>query len=319
MGISTIIFSMNRVENVVKLAEKVRPYVDEIVIIDSSKKENHQSLKKQLEYAKLYWFPPLGMPELYYKFGLDFCSHEWVIYFEDDEEPCEKLLVDLRSIIENYGEKYKVFRALKISNKQKDNVFRIFNKDYIIPIGLIHWLWGAKNGSDIFDLGDEYYVRHLELGVDDVDFGVLSQKLRRYSVIESYQYGFKILAICYKDYVRYQNPRLLRKIFKHLFEIFSMLNEKVALLISATLYNLFFFVKGLTKRPLVALYYAYSVQREILRDFGRKYKIWKDMWEIGDPIRYAGTDNLQNFSKIAEKLDPENGLKNFIALMEKRL
>jgi hypothetical protein len=53
---------MNRVETVVKLAEKVRPYVDEIVIIDSSKKENHQSLKNSLNMPNYIGFLRLGCP-----------------------------------------------------------------------------------------------------------------------------------------------------------------------------------------------------------------------------------------------------------------
>jgi hypothetical protein len=43
------------------------------------------------------------------------------------------------------------------------------------------------------------------------------------------------------------------------------------------------------------------------------------MWEAGDPIKYAGMDEIEKFSRISEKLDPENGMKNFVALMERKV
>ncbi len=51
--ISALIFSMNRVENVVKLSEKIKDYVDEIVIIDSSDKEKFEGMRKKIPYAKI--------------------------------------------------------------------------------------------------------------------------------------------------------------------------------------------------------------------------------------------------------------------------
>ena len=91
-------------------------------------------------------------------------------------------------------------------------------------------------------------------------------------------------------------------------------------MISATLYNLYFFFVGVKgKEPLRAFLYALFIQYELMRSFGKKYEIWLRMWEEGDPIKYAGMDSVENFNKIAEKLDPENGLKNFVALMERKV
>jgi GT2 family glycosyltransferase len=54
MKVSALIFSMNRVENVVSLVEKIKPYVDEVVIVDSSKKEKHKFLKEKLKDARMW-------------------------------------------------------------------------------------------------------------------------------------------------------------------------------------------------------------------------------------------------------------------------
>ena len=90
-------------------------------------------------------------------------------------------------------------------------------------------------------------------------------------------------------------------------------------MISATLYNLYFFFVGVkSKEPLRAFLYTLFIQYELMRSFGKKYEIWLKMWEE-DPIKYAGMDSVENFKKVAEKLDPENGLKNFVALMERKV
>ena len=64
MKILTLIFSMNRTENVIKLANLIKDYVDEIVIIDSSLRRNFEILKRKLKFAKVYWLPPELMQEV---------------------------------------------------------------------------------------------------------------------------------------------------------------------------------------------------------------------------------------------------------------
>jgi len=320
--ISALIFSMNRVENVVRLAEKIRPYVDEIVIVDSSNKKNRKILEERLKDDKIriYWFPPAGIVELYYEIGLELCSNEWVIHIEDDEDPSEDLLMDLRTLIEKFGEKYKIFRVLR-GSKKKQRIFRIFNKNYIIPTGVIHWTWAAKT-NEILDLEEKYFIHH----PDYLSLRDFIKTFRKYAVVESYQYGYKILATIYKDFIGYQNPKsgvsqsVYRKIFKKFFEGTLRFSRKISFMISVTLYNLYLFFVGVKgKEPLRAFLYALFIQYELMRSFGKKYEIWLRMWEEGDPIKYAGMDSVENFNKIAEKLDPENGLKNFVALMERKV
>lgn len=59
--VSALIFSMNRIENVIRLANKLRDYVDEIVIVDSSDRRNYEILRRKLKFARIYWLPPIGM------------------------------------------------------------------------------------------------------------------------------------------------------------------------------------------------------------------------------------------------------------------
>jgi len=320
MKVSALIFSMNRVENVVSLVEKIKPYVDEVVIVDSSKKEKHEFLKEKLKDARIYWFPPVGMADLYYKIGLDLCNNEWVIQLDDDEEPSEELLRDLRDLVRVYGRKYKIFRVLRDSrgSKKKAMIFRIFNKEFIVPTGIIHWNWAAKT-NDILDLDKKYFILHSDFIYLNLKNFIKASK--RYTIIESYQYGYKILAVLYKDYIKYQNPSsFARKAFRILFEALSKLNKKFAFFVSTALYNLYFFFVGIKNREFLRpLIYFSLIQIQLLRNFGRKYEIWLKMWEAGDPIKYAGMDEIEKFNRIAEKLDPENGMKNFVALMERKV
>jgi len=313
--VSALIFSMNRVENVVSLVEKIKPYVDEVVIVDSSKKEKHEFLKEKLKDARIYWFPPVGLVDLYYKIGLDLCSNEWVIHLDDDEEPSEEVLRDLRDLVRFMGGRYKIFRVWRgVQGKKHMGVFRIFNKEFIIPTGVVHWNWAAKT-NDILDLDRKYFILH-----PDSNLKILIKTARRYAIIESYLYGYKILAALYKDYIKYQNPKLFyRKAFRILFEMLSKLNKKFAFFVSTALYNFYYFFVGIKNREFLwPLIYFSLIQIQLLRNFGRKCEIWLRMWEAGDPIKYAGMDEIEKFQQNAEKLDPEDGMKNFVALMERK-
>ncbi|MEG9195085.1 MAG: hypothetical protein V6S10_07180 [Candidatus Methanoglobus sp.] len=233
---------------------------------------------------------------------------------EDDEEPSKELLRDLRDLVRVYGNRYKIFKVLR-GSKKKQMIFRIFNKEFIVPTGVIHWTWATKT-NDILDLDKKYFILH-----PDSNLKNFIRISRKYAVIESYQYGYKILAVLYKDYIKPQNPSsFARKAFRILFEALSKLNKKLGFFVSTLLYNLYFFFVGIKNREFLRpLIYFSLIQIQLLRNFGRKYDIWPKMWEAGDPIKYAGMDEIEKFNRIAEKLDPENGLKNFVALMEKKV
>jgi len=141
-GVSALIFSMNKVDRVIKLATKLRDFVDEIVIIDSSKREYYEILRQKLGFARVYWVPPSGCVELLYQLGINLTKNNWILHLEDDEEPNEEFLQNLKKIISKPDS--QVYRVVRIDTrlKTKQRIIRLFNKN-------TYWLYslvlGIKN------------------------------------------------------------------------------------------------------------------------------------------------------------------------------
>lgn len=309
--VSTLIFSMNRVENVAELCEKLRDYVDEIVVVDSSDKEKFDWLKEKMPFARIYWFPPIGVVELCYKVGLDLCQHDWVLHLEDDEMPSDELLKDLKKIVQEYGKEYKVFKVTRGTKERNQKLFRLFHKSEIIPTGVIHWTWASKTNK-IFELDSKYFIYH-----PPEEKKAILKKLRKYAIIESYQYGYKVLATIYSSIFKYEKaPSIFYRVFKAIYESLQKINKKFAMLVATSLYNFYFLLYGLKSGEfLYSTYYWLMIQKELLRDFEKKFRIWLKTFEAGGPINYAGL-TLENFCKSAGELDAKDGIGNFIKLME---
>jgi len=43
-------------------------------------------------------------------------------------------------------------------------IFRIFNKESIVPTGVIHWTWAVKT-NDILDFDGKYFILHPDLNL----------------------------------------------------------------------------------------------------------------------------------------------------------
>ncbi|MEM2260631.1 MAG: hypothetical protein QXY65_06160 [Candidatus Methanomethylicaceae archaeon] len=307
--ISTLIFSMNRVENVLKLAEKLKDYVDEIVIIDSSNEEKFEELKKKLPFARIYWFPPLGMVELYYKIGLELCKGSYIFHL-DDEEPSENLLKDLRKIIkEGY-----VFSIKRIDSKTRTGhkLFRLFHRDFIVPTGLIHWVWVSKVKPR--ELDDRYYIIHKE---EDVNI----KKLKKYAVIESWQFGVKVFRkITPSDFTYRKNPRKRIRI-KRLLRLQLKLGGFGWFLL-ATEYNFFYvlylFLRKILYRFPFPLHYYLFIQLNLFKDFPKKKIAWMKMIDKG-VYEFLGLDSYEKALESLKYLKSRNGLENLVKLIEFKL
>ena len=182
--ISALLFSMNDIEKISNIANKIKNYVDEIIIIDSSNDENFYIIEGRVPFAHIYRLPPIGMADLYYQIGLNLTHNNWVIHLDDDEEPNEILLKNLKKIISSANS--KVLRITRINKTYRfnDQLIRIFHKDYVTATGCIHWSWGSKVEPE--DLPEIYIINH---NVTDRSL----RKLKKYALIESYQWGYKIL------------------------------------------------------------------------------------------------------------------------------
>ncbi|MEM3505563.1 MAG: hypothetical protein QW532_04985 [Archaeoglobaceae archaeon] len=282
------------------------------MIIDSSDKEKFEEMKNRIPYARIYWLPPLGMADFYYKIGLELCKNEWILHLDDDEEPSDELLRDLRTLADGEVRVYAILRSCKDS-KVRAKVFRFFNKDYISPTGLIHVPWVSKVNP--FFLDEKYYLNHYEENVN-------IKKFKKYAVYESWQYCCKIMVSIFGTYIRYQNPsKFVKKLGRVLF--YQSKLGKFGWFLLATeynLYNLFNWIKS-SRTPKFIIYsfiYSLFIQINLLKDFSKKLEASLKMWEVG-VFEFLGVDSYENALKNLEGLNSRNGLENFVKLVERRL
>ncbi|MEM2086535.1 MAG: hypothetical protein QXP28_01405 [Archaeoglobaceae archaeon] len=313
--ISALIFSMNRVENVVKLSEKIKGYVDEIVIIDSSDKEKFEEMKNRIPYARIYWLPPLGMADFYYKIGLELCKNEWILHLDDDEEPSDELLKDLKLLIGSDHKVYSIWRISK-SSKMCQRIFRLFHKNYIVPSGVIHLTWFSKVKPVLLDR--KYHIVHYE---EDVKI----EKIKNYAIIDSWQFCCKICFLILETeyYTLSKLLNSIRKIgkiisYKSKLGKFGWFLLSIEFNIFISLYRVKLYFKNFKYLFYYSILYSIFFQIYLLKDFSKKLEASLKMWEIG-VFEFLGLDSYENALKTLEGLDSKNGLENFVRLVKIRL
>ncbi|MEM0242867.1 MAG: glycosyltransferase family A protein [Candidatus Aenigmatarchaeota archaeon] len=191
--ISALIFSINEYELVKPKVEILYPYVDEIVIIDSSTDKNQKKLMKNLskkyKKVKVVWLPPIGIADFYYKIGINECKYDWILQLDADDVPNKKLLKDLRKLINDKYDAYKIYR--KYRNKEsREFLFRLIKKDVAYPTGLIHWVMASSSKNYIELNTIKYFIEHKHRNIvcgNPVEKGAI------YNTIELSQIGTKIL------------------------------------------------------------------------------------------------------------------------------
>lgn len=196
-GISALIFSIDEYELISKQIRVIYPYVDEIVIIDSSIKENQKKLMKDLEKSyrkvRVVWLPPIGIADFYYKVGINECKYDWILFLDSDELPNLFLLKNLRKLSKGKYDAYKIFRQEDIQTFIY--MFMFFKKSVAYPTGLTFVRFSVLT-ENVCRLPKRYKIVHTRS-----DFSLsLSEKLKRstkYFTIEKLVIGFRML--CYTD------------------------------------------------------------------------------------------------------------------------
>jgi len=326
-GISLLSFSKDDIDNIKELIEDMYNYVDEIVLIDSSNKENKKRLfdfKKKNNYKKLkiYWVVPLGFVEPLRMYGINKCSFEWVLYLDTDEELSCLFKKDIRNIISNgKSDGFMVFRHEKLNGKfsHVTSQLRLFKKDRIIFRGAIHEC-AELNSFETLD--KKYYILHKS----DCN----EEKFERYFKIESY-----ISRISYKYLIdEFKN---LKSVLLPIYLFFSI---KIKLLklenkeLSFFDYILFYiFQKIATKIKLLKsknkklLYFDHSHSNQITRNLisyftQRSFSTsWKSikfnfLYYFNKLIyfnKFKVPDKLVQFN-ISQKIQSAGGVINFLNL-----
>lgn len=306
-GISALIFTKDNPKRVIDLVKKIQRYVDEIVIIDSSSPENFRFLSKNItKKIRLYNLPPLGIVEPFQKIGAKLCKNDWILHLDDDEVPSDELL-------RNLDKKDAHIAGLLLSRLEKSRGIihkgvRYYNRKKIYFTGIIHW--GIIPIKKIKPMkGLLYHYENPSI-----------KKFRKYALLDSYVWGYKILWIINngKWHPLENRWKFLVKIYKGLAKMQFLLGKKLGWFLCSTEYLLFSLLYAvMIERKYKKIFYYIFVFRYIVKDFGIKIRIWEDLFSKGDLNSYLGLENVEDFKKLGNK--KKKGLDLLISLIEEKV
>jgi len=320
--ISALIFSINEYELIKPKIELLYPYVDEIVIIDSSTDKNQKRLMKNLEkkYKKVrvIWLPPIGIADFYYKIGINECKYEWIFMLDSDDIPNEKLLKDLKKLVNDKYDAYKIFRKYK-NHKSHEFLFRLIKKNSAYPSGLIHWVMASKSKNYKELDSEKYYILH-EDRKENIKNSL--KRAEKYRIIELMQIGAKILYFFerWDIYFWFERPKYLNKIYPFVKILINLGKLGLAILIFLWSYAYVMLIsKRFKKISPLQIKYATLFVLDCYKNFHYKYLAYKYQFEFG-VNEFLGLDNKKVFLNTSKKLNFCNdGLSNFLKLLDYRL
>jgi len=312
--ISALIFSLNEYELIKPKVELLYPYVNEIVIIDSSTDETQKRLMKSLEkkYKKVrvIWLPPLGFVEAYYKIGINECKYEWILMLDSDDIPSKNLLKDLRELINDKYDAYKIYRDF-----DRYKLFRLLKKSVANPFCLIHWIMSIK-GKNFKELDYSYFIHSKRIGN-------YKEKLKKYSLFDSFQQLFKLnVAKYFASYRTYDGFSFPKEYFYTFFVSKIFDKAKRSYFLAVNTFLIFYWLPYLFLSAIKHLSFG------ILYDFYLLYYFLSSPYKRYLPIKlgfisfcdFMRLNNKEEFLKISRKLNLGNkGIENFLKIYEYRL
>ncbi|MBX2827835.1 MAG: glycosyltransferase family 2 protein [Flavobacteriaceae bacterium] len=133
--ISAVAITLNEA-SVIEDFIKSLHFVDEIIIVDSHSTDDTAALASQFDKVKvvLRKFDNFSDQK---NFAIDQATHDWILFFDPDEEITQALAQEIQSVLKNpKADAYRVKRQLhfmgkriKYSGFQTDWVVRIFRKE----------------------------------------------------------------------------------------------------------------------------------------------------------------------------------------------
>ncbi|MEM5820127.1 MAG: glycosyltransferase [Candidatus Aenigmatarchaeota archaeon] len=308
--ISALIFSINEYELIKPKVELLYPYVDEIVIIDSSTDKNQKKLMKNLskkyKKVKVVWLPPIGIADFYYKIGINECKYDWILQLDADDFPNKKLLKDLRKLINDKYDAYKIFRDV--------HLFRLFKKNVAYPLGMIHWVMSVKTKNYKKLDYKEYFI---STGKEEAFKDIYTRYLIKYTKIESFQSPAKLLyaSVLSSEGIetsvseKFKYYKLFSKFsrYSYLFFFLSFLIYLTMLEIYTTLFN---------KPKNIWMRYPFYIFLVFIQHPFKNLYIARRIYEEGFYELFE-LDSKEKILKIAKKLNfGDSGIKNFEKLLD---
>ena len=145
--LSVLIFSKDDVDKAAALIKDVYEIADQIVLVDSSSRENLERLRaieKELVKLEVFHTIALGYADPLRMFGLRRCKHDWVLHLDTDERINEALKKDVKRIIdETKAHAFAVKRYEEAHLNGGSTAFftwqiRLYNRNFVRFKGIIH-------------------------------------------------------------------------------------------------------------------------------------------------------------------------------------
>ena len=195
-GISLLVFSRNDAKKALGMFRELHNIVDDIVLVDSSKKKAHDLLLAEAKRTgfknlRIFYAVALGYPDVYRSYGLSLCRSEWVLYLDTDERIRQDFVRDLRKIVSSAKcDAFAIKRYEGTSDDIKKGGFtmqtRLFRKDKVCYRGILHEQ--PIVSGVVARLNDRYYIRHVKELKDirhSVDYGRMN-RFERFSYSSYY-------------------------------------------------------------------------------------------------------------------------------------
>jgi hypothetical protein len=189
MEITLLIFNRNDNDNLINLVKDLYDYVQHIVVVDSSDDDKRQEIiefSKSMYKIKYLYVAPLGYPDLLRKLAYRKSPSDWILLIDTDERINEEFKRDVGKIVgsneaEVYGIwRYPLFDSWSKKKKIRTMQIRLFNKNFVEDMGIIHELPIIKGRFKVLD--EKYYIIHLhrEMGREN--------EYRRLEIFDRYSY-----------------------------------------------------------------------------------------------------------------------------------
>ncbi|MGD0729077.1 MAG: glycosyltransferase [Candidatus Micrarchaeaceae archaeon] len=146
--LSLLIFSKDCLDETLSLIKDMYDYVDEIVLIDQSRKKEFELIQKhkknnKLGKLRLFYTVSLGYPDPLRMYALKKCRYDWVIFIDTDERLSDKLKSDLKELINRKVDAYAIKRYEEVKDPNNLPLFstwqtRLFRKKSVEFMGTPH-------------------------------------------------------------------------------------------------------------------------------------------------------------------------------------
>ena len=187
-SISLLVFSRNDTTKALDMFRNLHSVVDDIVLVDSSKKKAHKLLRaeaRHMDFSKklrIFYAVALGYPDVYRTYGLNLCRGEWILYLDTDERVSKDFVKDLKRIVSSAKcDAFAIKRYEETSDDVKKGAFtmqtRLFRKGRVYYKGILHEQ--PVVSSSVARLDERYYIKHVK-ALKDVRHAIEYGKMNRF-------------------------------------------------------------------------------------------------------------------------------------------